>query len=177
MTWERRAQERLRSYYDMIAAEYDWKYQNAQLVYMRRIEWQLLEQHLWEGHILDVGCGTGNQTLWLASRGNEVIGLDISPTIIQIARKKITQEGLGGQVSFVVGDAGYLPFRVETFDSLISIQGTYNHVPNVEEGFSEMRRVLKIPHNKAYLVRKELLKELHAEDNKLLKELRKTHSR
>lgn len=41
----------------------------------------------------------------------------------------------------------------------------------------EMRRILKLPHNKAYLVRKELLKDLHAEDNKLLKELRKTHSR
>lgn len=39
---------------------------------------------------------------------------------------------------------------------------------------AEMRRVLKIPHNKAYLIRKELLKELHAEDNKLLKELRKS---
>lgn len=38
---------------------------------------------------------------------------------------------------------------------------------------AEMRRVLKIPHNKVYLVRKELLKDLHAEDDKLLKELRK----
>ena len=38
---------------------------------------------------------------------------------------------------------------------------------------SEMRRVLKIPHNKAYLVRKELLKDLHAEDDKLLMELRR----
>jgi len=37
----------------------------------------------------------------------------------------------------------------------------------------EMRRLLKIPHNKAYLIRKELLKELHAEDDKLLRELRK----
>jgi len=41
----------------------------------------------------------------------------------------------------------------------------------------EMRRILKLPHNKAYLIRKALIKELHAEDNKLLKELRKTHSR
>ena len=39
---------------------------------------------------------------------------------------------------------------------------------------AEMRRVLKIPHNKAYLVRKELLKDLHAEDDKLLKELRQS---
>ena len=38
---------------------------------------------------------------------------------------------------------------------------------------AEMRRVLKIPHNRAYPVRKELLKDLHAEDDKLLKELRK----
>ena len=36
----------------------------------------------------------------------------------------------------------------------------------------EMRRILKLPHNKAYLVRKELLKNLHANDDELLKELR-----
>jgi len=39
-----------------------------------------------------------------------------------------------------------------------------------------MRRVLKIPHNKAYLVRKELLKDLHAESDKLLRELRRGKS-
>lgn len=37
---------------------------------------------------------------------------------------------------------------------------------------AEMLRIIKIPHNKAYLIRKELLKDLHAENDKLLKELR-----
>lgn len=38
---------------------------------------------------------------------------------------------------------------------------------------AEMRRLLKIPHNIAYNLRKELLKDLHAEDDKLLAELRR----
>jgi len=37
----------------------------------------------------------------------------------------------------------------------------------------EIRRILKLPHNKAYLIRKQLINELHAEDNKLLKELKR----
>ncbi len=143
MTWERQTQTRLRQYYDMVATEYDCKYKNGQLIYMRRVERELLEQHICIGQVLDVGCGTGNQVIWLAKHGIDVIGLDFSPHTVKIARNRIQKENLGRKVSFIIGDAGYLPFRPAVFDSLVSILGAYNHVSNVEEGFSEMYRVLK----------------------------------
>jgi SAM-dependent methyltransferase len=50
------------------------------------------------GRVLEVGCGTGTNALWLASRGFDVLGTDISPRAI--ARAKAKAEAAGGRVSF-----------------------------------------------------------------------------
>lgn len=44
--------------------------------------------HLASGKALEVGCGTGTNCLWLAEQGFEVLGVDISPTAIQLAESK-----------------------------------------------------------------------------------------
>ncbi|MDX8047903.1 class I SAM-dependent methyltransferase [Lentzea sp. BCCO 10_0798] len=49
------------------------------------------------GHVLDAGCGTGDNALFLASQGHQVTGVDIAPTAIEIARSR------GGGVEWVVG--------------------------------------------------------------------------
>ncbi len=41
------------------------------------------------GRTLEVGCGTGNDALWLAGRGFEVLGIDVSPSAIEKARDKL----------------------------------------------------------------------------------------
>lgn len=53
--------------------------------------------------VLDVGCGTGELARHLARRGHRVVGLDMSPAAIDIARRRATDESL--DVTFVVGDA------------------------------------------------------------------------
>ena len=52
--------------------------------------------------VLDSGCGTGEQSLMLAERGLEVLGIDISPRAIELAREKAGRRGL--DVDFRVGD-------------------------------------------------------------------------
>lgn len=52
--------------------------------------------------VLDSGCGTGEHALMLAERGHEVVGIDISPRAIELAREKATQRGL--DADFRVGD-------------------------------------------------------------------------
>lgn len=55
------------------------------------------------GPVLDVGCGTGDNTLQLASLGHKSLGIDISAAAIRTAKEKARGRGL--PVRFVVGDA------------------------------------------------------------------------
>jgi SAM-dependent methyltransferase len=73
------------------------------------------------GRIADLGCGTGENALFLASRGFEVVGLDAAPTAIERARAKAADRGL--VATFVVGDALDLalldPRGGEGFDAVL----------------------------------------------------------
>lgn len=53
--------------------------------------------------VLDAGCGTGENTLYLASRGHEVLGIDGAPAAVAAARTKADERGL--EAEFVEGDA------------------------------------------------------------------------
>src|SRR5271165_4247572 len=46
------------------------------------------------GDILDVGCGEGAISLYLAERGYRTVGLDLSPTAIELARAETAKRGL-----------------------------------------------------------------------------------
>ena len=65
--------------------------------------------------VIDVGCGTGENALELASRGLEVLGIDASPRAIEAARAKASQRGSSAE--FLVADAlslGSLDRRFQT---------------------------------------------------------------
>jgi SAM-dependent methyltransferase len=67
------------------------------------------------GDVLDVGCGTGENALYLASLGHQVIGVDSAPTAISQAQEKAAARGI--PAVFLVADAldlGKLRRRVET---------------------------------------------------------------
>ncbi len=55
------------------------------------------------GDVVDLGCGTGENALFVAARGHRVLGLDGSPTAIEMARRKAEERGLS--VPFLVADA------------------------------------------------------------------------
>jgi cyclopropane fatty-acyl-phospholipid synthase-like methyltransferase len=52
--------------------------------------------------VLDSGCGTGEHALFLAERGMDVIGVDLSPTAIALARQKADERGVA--VEFEIAD-------------------------------------------------------------------------
>lgn len=70
---------------------------------MRAIMLGCLPQDLSGKRILDAGCGAGQLTAELAARGAEVVAIDISPQLVEIARKRMP-EHLADQVSFASGD-------------------------------------------------------------------------
>jgi ubiquinone/menaquinone biosynthesis C-methylase UbiE len=67
--------------------------------------------------VLDAGCGTGENALYLASRGHEVWGIDFLPVAIERARAKALQRAL--DVDFRVADALDLGALGRTFDGVL----------------------------------------------------------
>ncbi|HIE31589.1 MAG TPA: class I SAM-dependent methyltransferase [Methanosarcinales archaeon] len=133
----------IQKYYDDLASDYDNRFVNPQLDYMRTVENSVLAENLvdFNGIILDVGCGTGEQTLALAKDGFSVIGLDISPKMIHAAKKKSEEAGLS--ISFIIASADALPFKKDCISLLTSMFGAYSHIPEFDHAFSEMNRVLE----------------------------------
>ena len=92
------------------------------------------------GLALDLGAGTGDLTLELASRGAaRVVGADFSPEMLTAARAKAEDSA---NVSWTLADALRLPFPEETFDCVTNAFLLRN-LANLKEGLSEMARVLK----------------------------------
>jgi 2-heptyl-1-hydroxyquinolin-4(1H)-one methyltransferase len=63
----------------------------------------LIEHGRFHGDVLDVGCGEAAISLTLAERGHTTVGLDLSPTAIDLARREAQRRGLTN-VSFEVAD-------------------------------------------------------------------------
>ena len=70
---------------------------------MRDLLLAQLPEDLTGRRVLDAGCGTGMVTEILAARGAEVVAVDISPQLIEIASNRLP-EALKGQVEFHAGD-------------------------------------------------------------------------
>ena len=69
------------------------------------------------GALLDAGCGTGEHTILAARCGARALGIDVSPRAIEIARRKVTERGVGA--SFQVLDARRLVTLGEVFDTIL----------------------------------------------------------
>ena len=96
------------------------------------------------GRALDVCCGTGDFAFELARRvgdDGEVVGVDFSAPMIDLARKK-SARGRWGNVSFIVANACSIPFEESSFDCVTVGFGLRN-VADVGEALREMARVTK----------------------------------
>ncbi|MGE4286656.1 MAG: class I SAM-dependent methyltransferase [Phycisphaerae bacterium] len=96
--------------------------------------------------ILDLGCGTGTMTLELASMltSGEVVGIDASHKMIDVAKKHLERRGLEERCSFEYALAEKLPFPDNSFESCVSSM-FYHHLPIElkKESLKEAFRVLK----------------------------------
>jgi ubiquinone/menaquinone biosynthesis C-methylase UbiE len=94
------------------------------------------------GTIVEVGCGTGDYALLLARMGFQVIGVDLSLTSIEGAKRKAQVLGMS-EVSFVASDAETLHgLTADSVDGVVSFSAL-RYVPNIEMALEAIRRVLK----------------------------------
>jgi tocopherol O-methyltransferase len=93
--------------------------------------------------ILDVGCGIGGSSLYLAEKfGAAVQGVTLSPVQAKRATERAQAAGLGKRTQFQVADALAMPFANESFDFVWSLESG-EHMPNKQQFLQECYRVLK----------------------------------
>ncbi|MBS1878916.1 MAG: class I SAM-dependent methyltransferase [Actinobacteria bacterium] len=94
--------------------------------------------------ILDLACGSGRHALELRRRGFAVVGVDISPELIEIARGEATVEGL--DLEFVLADLRELAYE-EEFDLVLNLNdGAIGYLESDEENrraFATIARALR----------------------------------
>ncbi len=78
------------------------------------------------GAVLDVGCGTGTNAIWLARRRFRVSGVDVAPTALSIARTRARHAGV--EVDLRQASAGRLPFPTASFDVALDT-GCFHSLP------------------------------------------------
>jgi demethylmenaquinone methyltransferase/2-methoxy-6-polyprenyl-1,4-benzoquinol methylase/phosphoethanolamine N-methyltransferase len=96
-------------------------------------------------HVLDIGCGTGALVLAVSAAAGaegEVYGIDASPEMIGVARRKAARRG--ADIGLEVGLIEDIPFPDDRFDRVLSTL-VVHHLPDdlKRRGFAEIHRVLK----------------------------------
>ena len=114
----------MHSYYAARAREYDRVYEKPE----RQADIQALRQWLpplFRGsRLLEVACGTGFWTQFIAPLTEEVVAIDYAPETIAIAQSRVPRD----KVSFLVGDAYDLPFDHGSFNAAFA-GFWFSHVP------------------------------------------------
>jgi SAM-dependent methyltransferase len=90
--------------------------------------------------VLEVGCGAGVDLARFARGGAIVVGVDLAPSAIELARANFEQQGLTGQ--FHVADGEQLPFPDDSFDFVFA-HGVVQYTSHPQRLVDECRRVLK----------------------------------
>jgi len=116
--------------WDQIYREYPLEELGLELGKSRPILVEAIERGLLKkGKTLDICCGAGTNTVYLAKEGFDVTGIDISPTAIEYAKKKAEKAKV--KIDFRVTDFSKLPFADEEFDFVYDM-GCFHHV-NIED--------------------------------------------
>jgi SAM-dependent methyltransferase len=90
--------------------------------------------------VLDVATGTGNVALRAAARGARVVGVDLTPELLEVARRRSRDHGLG--IKWVHGDAEELPCDDGEYDRVLSVVGI-QFAPRHEVVARELARVTR----------------------------------
>jgi ubiquinone/menaquinone biosynthesis C-methylase UbiE len=115
--------------FDGVAPFYDAEFgRNPIGLYFRHVVHERLRLLFPKGaRVLDLGCGTGEDALYMASLGLDVLGIDVSPGMIERAREKAAREGgAGGSPRFEVRAAEEVGSTLGVFDGAFSNFGALN---------------------------------------------------
>ena len=130
-------------YYDLNADKW-WK--EGETLYLsnhlNKSRFEFFESYVphWKSiKVLDIGCGGGLACEFLAKRGANVSGIDLSLNSIKVAQEHAKKSNL--QIDYQFGVAENLPYEENTFDVVVCLD-VLEHVANWEKVICEIYRVL-----------------------------------
>lgn len=94
---------------------------------------------------LDLGTGTADLAISVLRRsgpGTRMIGMDITPEMLEVGRQKVARLGLQNQIDLRSGDAEHIDLPDNSVDGCCSAF-TVRNLTNIEQGFREMLRVVR----------------------------------
>ncbi len=97
-----------------------------------------------DDHVLEVGFGpgVGIQLVSQQATNGLTAGVDLSPTMVQVARQRNSASVQAGRVELKQGDVAALPYGDDSFDKAFAVHSIY-FWPQPTQGLKELRRVLK----------------------------------
>jgi len=122
--------------FSKISSEYDKWYETGFGKKASDLEYKLLLDFLTPppARILEIGCGTGFFTDRLARDGYDVFGIDISSSMLSVAKRKSKING-----KLIIADAKRIPFADNSFDSAVFIT-SLEFIDNPEDAITEAKR-------------------------------------
>ena len=115
---------------------WNWESPAGKLRWARRVN--MLSKHLAPGmRVLELGCGTGYFTRELARSGAEIVALDVSPELLEIARANCSAPN----VRYEIQNAYDLSYSDFVFDSVVG--SSVLHHLEIQDALREIYRVLK----------------------------------
>ncbi len=140
----------LEAAFDGVAEEYDQHiFGNPMNVWLRDVSVGLLKQLFKPGDIvLEIGCGTGTETMALASSGVKVVASDISSEMLRVLSRKAESAGISDNVIPLHARPYQLRERVTRLgftqlDGAYSTYGAVNTEPKLQTLFGDLHQLLK----------------------------------
>ena len=154
-----RSREAVRSYFDREAERFDAIYEHGKPLHQRLIDrarrvvverWKLICNLVpcgggWTA--LDVGCGSGRYAIEFLRRGaDKVVGVDMAPAMIELARRHATDDGVIDRAIFQV--SSFLDFQTsEQFDVIVAA-GYFDYL---EDPVAHLRKMLQLSRGHIYV--------------------------
>ncbi len=130
--------DRMGRWYDLLANGFEDRHRNAGVRALRPAPGDA---------ILDIGCGSGRAIVALSQivgRSGKIYGLDLSPRMLALARRRAERASVTGRVALVRGDARQFPFKPDSFNGIfMSFALELFADREIQRVLAECRRILR----------------------------------
>jgi ubiquinone/menaquinone biosynthesis C-methylase UbiE len=89
--------------------------------------------------VLEIGCGTGKNTVWLAEHAKEILAVDLTPEMIEIAKSKVNLPNVKFQIGDITQNWDFVkePYDLAVFSLVLE------HIENLDLIFEKLAQVIK----------------------------------